>query len=184
MPRLSRATWIAEHDRYAQRRHDDFRRAALAVATAFAERPEVRAVSLFGSVARPLETFITSRRHWELLHDPKDVDLAVWIDRLDDLKGLQRARSAALNRLLETEQIGVAHHQVDVFLFEPGSDAYLGRLCGYGVCPKRKAGLLDARLWAPSLPQAAQGFRARSRRSGSRPRHPPISRGRRGDGPG
>lgn len=138
MPRLSRATWIAEHDRYAQRRHDDFRRAALAVATAFAERPEVRAVSLFGSVARPLETFITSRRHWELLHDPKDVDLAVWIDRLDDLKGLQRARSAALNRLLETEQIGVAHHQVDVFLFEPGSDAYLGRLCGYGVCPKGK----------------------------------------------
>jgi hypothetical protein len=34
--------------------------------------------------------------------------------------------------------VGVAHHQVDVFLFEPGSDRYLGRLCTYAVCPKGK----------------------------------------------
>jgi hypothetical protein len=27
---------------------------------------------------------------------------------------------------------------VDVFLFEPGSDRYLGRLCHFGVCPKHK----------------------------------------------
>ena len=32
----------------------------------------------------------------------------------------------------------VAHHQVDVFLFEPRTDLYTGRLCHFGVCPKNK----------------------------------------------
>jgi hypothetical protein len=32
----------------------------------------------------------------------------------------------------------VAGHQLDVFLFEPESDAYLGRLCSYAQCPKGK----------------------------------------------
>src|SRR5207247_2013948 len=43
-----------------------------------------------------------------------------------------------LNALLNEAGIGVAHHQVDVFLFEPGSDRYLGRLCHFGTCPKGK----------------------------------------------
>jgi hypothetical protein len=34
--------------------------------------------------------------------------------------------------------IGVAHHQVDTFLIEPGSNRYLGRLCWYNECPKGK----------------------------------------------
>ena len=34
--------------------------------------------------------------------------------------------------------MGVAHHQVDVFLFEPRTDRYLGRLCHFGACPKEK----------------------------------------------
>jgi hypothetical protein len=33
---------------------------------------------------------------------------------------------------------GVADHQVDVFLFEPGTDAYLGRLCTFNRCPKSR----------------------------------------------
>jgi predicted nucleotidyltransferase len=129
--------WIERQDGYARRRHAEFRRAAEAVAAAFAERREVRAIWLFGSVARAPRTTIT-RRDWEMLHHCKDVDLAVWVDRLDDLAGLNAARSQAVSRLFSETGIGVAHHQVDVFLFEPGSDRYLGRLCTFAVCPKGK----------------------------------------------
>jgi predicted nucleotidyltransferase len=129
--------WIDEQDGYAHRRHAEFRRAAEAVAAAFAERPEVRSVWLFGSVARSPRITVT-RRGWEMLHHCKDVDLAVWVDRLDDLAGLNAARTRAVSRLWSEAGVGVAHHQVDVFLFEPGSDRYLGRLCTFAVCPKGK----------------------------------------------
>ena len=33
---------------------------------------------------------------------------------------------------------GVASHQVDVFLFEPGGSHYHGRLCNFNRCPKGK----------------------------------------------
>jgi hypothetical protein len=35
-------------------------------------------------------------------------------------------------------EIGVAHHQVDVFLNDTSGDHYLGRLCGFNQCPKHK----------------------------------------------
>ena len=34
--------------------------------------------------------------------------------------------------------MSVANHQVDVFLFAPESDRYLGRLCSFSQCPKGK----------------------------------------------
>ena len=105
------------------------------MASAFARLPQVRAVALFGSVARPLEIRIT-RRGWEMLRHCKDVDLAVWIDPPHDLAALNQARSRAVGCLVKEANVGVAHHQVDVFLFEPGSDRYLGRLCTFGSCPK------------------------------------------------
>lgn len=137
MARRPLKEWIEEQDGYARRRHADFRKAAEAVAAALSGRTEVRAVWLFGSVARPLQTRLT-RRGWEMLHHCKDVDLAVWVDQLDDLAGLNRARGQAVSRLWRETGVGVAHHQVDVFLFESGSDRYLGRLCTFTVCPKGK----------------------------------------------
>jgi predicted nucleotidyltransferase len=137
MGRRPLSEWIAEQDRFARLKHEHFRRGAEVVAAAFARLPEVGAVYLFGSVARPLETWVT-RRGSEMLHDCKDVDLAVWVDHTDNLKGLQKARSQALAKLFAERSIGVAHHQVDVFLLEPGSDRYLGRLCSFGSCPKGK----------------------------------------------
>ena len=32
----------------------------------------------------------------------------------------------------------MAHHQVDVFIFEPGTNRYQGWLCIFGQCPKGK----------------------------------------------
>ncbi|HZZ88571.1 MAG TPA: VOC family protein, partial [Caulobacteraceae bacterium] len=73
-----------------------------------------------------------------LYHQARDIDLAVWVESVDDLAALGRARGAALRTLLAERGIGVAHHQLDVFLIEPRTNAYLGRLCDYAQCPKGK----------------------------------------------
>ncbi len=73
-----------------------------------------------------------------ILHECKDVDLAVWVSDTTCLKALQRARGQSLNYLYAEREIGVAHHQVDVFIIDPDTDRYIGNLCSYGVCPKGK----------------------------------------------
>jgi predicted nucleotidyltransferase len=134
---------IESEDQSMRRRQRQFRMAAEAVAKAMSLLPEVEKVALFGSVARPLEKEVPRFRRFrrariELFHECKDVDLAVWVSGVGRLKALQKARSRALNDLMAERNIGVAHHQVDVFFLEPGTDRYLGRLCRFGQCPKGK----------------------------------------------
>ncbi len=134
---------IAEEDEMMLRRHRRFRRAAECVAEALAEIGDVQKVVLFGSVAVPLRKEVPRFRRFRrarvaIWHECKDVDLAVWVSSLDRLKEIQLARGRALNRLFAITEIGVAHHQIDIFLMEPGTDRYLGRLCIFGVCPKGK----------------------------------------------
>jgi hypothetical protein len=124
-------------------RQATFRRAADAIAADLARIREVRAVALFGSLARPLvrevPRFQPFKRHGiEILHECGDADLALAIDRLDNLAALNRARSRAVVDLFKQTGIGVAHHQVDVFLFGEGWNDYLGRLCSFAQCPKGK----------------------------------------------
>jgi hypothetical protein len=134
---------IVEEDRLLLRRQEEFRAAADYVATAFARLPAVERVVLFGSVAQPpcreVPRFTRFRRKGiALWHECKDVDLAVWVSDVSDLRALQKARSRALNDLTDETGKGVAHHQVDAFLLEPRSERYLGRLCHFGTCPKGK----------------------------------------------
>lgn len=134
---------IAEQNEAMLDRQRQFRFAAEYVTAAFANIPSVEKVLLIGSVALPLKKevprFKQFRRHKiPVWHECKDVDIAVWISNLDDLKKLQQARSQALKKLLNEKEIGVAHHQVDVFVIESGTDRYLGRLCNFGQCPKGK----------------------------------------------
>jgi len=68
-------------------------------------------------------------------HEPKDVDIAVWLDAATGLARLRVRRSRAVNQLWEEKEIGVAHHQVDVFLLD-AAGTYLGRLCCFNECPK------------------------------------------------
>lgn len=98
---------------------------------------------LVGSVAVPLRKEVPRFRKFRrarqpVFHECRDVDLAVWLDDLSILRALQLARGRALNRLFKQTEVGVAHHQVDVFLLEPGTDRYLGRLCNYAECPKSR----------------------------------------------
>jgi len=143
MPSRPTRREIEEADRYQLRRQAEFRQAADAVAGALAAFAEVRAIALFGSAARPLWREVPRfqpfhRAGVEVLHECKDVDLAVWLDSLERLHALGRARNKAVHQMFAETGVGVAHHQVDVFLFEPGADRYLGRLCGYAECPKGK----------------------------------------------
>jgi hypothetical protein len=134
--------WTLEDEqRSRRRRQEGFRAAADYVAVAYATLAAVERVVLFGSVARPLESERWKSRRSAggiVPHEYKDVDLAVWVSDVSDLKALQKARSRALGDLLVDTDYGVAHHQVDVFLFEPGTNRYRGRLCCFGECPKGK----------------------------------------------
>jgi len=134
---------IEKENQYMLKRQEDFRKAAEYVFSAFALVPEVEKVALLGSVASPLWKEVPRFRPYrkagiEIWHECKDVDMAVWVSDLNRLRSLQLARSTALNDLLRDKNIGVAHHQVDVFLMEPMTDRYLGRLCTFNECPKGK----------------------------------------------
>ena len=138
---------VEEENQQLLRRWNNFRKAAEYVAAAFSEVPGVEKVALFGSAALPL--FKERSRYPDLRwsgavfwHECKDVDLAVWVSDLGCLKAMQRARGKAVGRLVKDLDIGVAHHQVDVFVIEPGTDRYLGRLCTYYDCPKGKPACL------------------------------------------
>jgi hypothetical protein len=121
-----------------------FRMAADVVTEAWMAFSEVRAIAVIGSVAKPLEKEVPRFREFrrqgiELWHECHDLDLALWLDSQHRLGDLRRARDRALRAAYEAGAgPGVVGHQVDVFLLEPGSDRYLGRLCDFNQCPKGK----------------------------------------------
>jgi hypothetical protein len=144
-------------------RQATFRRAADMIAADLTKVPEVRTIALFGSLARPLARevprFQPFRRHRiEILHECGDIDLAIAIDRPDHLAALNRARSRAVINLFKETGIGVAHHQVDVFLFGEVWNNYLGRLCTYGECPKGKAECLTPGCGREPFLKQHEGF--------------------------
>ena len=154
---------ITEENEFMLRRQREFRLAAEYVAAAFAQFEPVQKIVLFGSAALRLEKEIPRFRKFRragqpIFHECKDVDLAVWLTDLTILKSLQRARSQALNDLFAEHEIGVAHHQVDVFLMTPESDAYLGRLCNFGECPKGKRECLVQNCGAVKFLRQIEGF--------------------------
>jgi predicted nucleotidyltransferase len=129
---------LNEDDRYTLKRYAHFRAAAEYVAAAFAGLPTVGRVALFGSVAlSPRVESTRARGRQGHIHEPKDVDLAVWLDDATELQRLRLLRSRAVNQLWEEKEVGVAHHQVDVFLLN-AAGKYLGRLCCFNQCPKHK----------------------------------------------
>jgi len=140
------AAWeeeIEERDRLLLQRQEGFRAGADYVAFAFARLSCVERVALIGSVAQPLHREVPRFRKLRragvaLWHECKDLDLAVWVRDPSQLDSLRKALGLAVNLLFAETEIGVAHHQVDVFLLEPGTDRYLGRLCHFGTCPKGK----------------------------------------------
>jgi hypothetical protein len=126
------------------RQQREFRVAADVVTDAWTGFPEVQAIALIGSVAKTLwkeiPRFSNFRRAGiEVWHECRDLDLALWIDSQGRLGALRRAAALALRAAFE-RGVGtsVVSQQLDIFLIEPGSDRYLGRLCQFNACPKEK----------------------------------------------
>jgi len=140
---------IYEQNGLLLRRQRLFRWAAQSVAVAVSEMPAVRKVAAFGAVARPLKMevprFSQFRRHRiEVFHECTDLDLAIWMNDFSDLKSVKKALGRGLGLVQDTPYGGVAHHQVDVHLFDASSGDYRGRLCNFGQCPK--AGKRECRV--------------------------------------
>jgi hypothetical protein len=154
---------IAEEDQRMLARQAALRRAADAIATDLAKITAVRAIALFGSLARPLVREVPRfqpfrRLRIEIVHECGDIDLAIAVDRLDNLASLNRARGRAVNDMFERAGIGVAHHQVDIFLFDEGWNDYLGRLCTFGECPKGKVECLTPGCGRERFLKQHEGF--------------------------
>jgi hypothetical protein len=135
---------IEEQNCYLVRQQHDFRRAADIVTDALMRFEEIEAVAVIGSVAKALwkevPRFYEFRRAGiEVWHECKDLDLAVWISSLHRLGEIRRARDLALRKAYEAGTgPSTANHQVEIFLIEPETDRYLGRLCNFNACPKDK----------------------------------------------
>ena len=82
----------------------------------------------------------------------------MWLDDLTILNSLRRARAKALAALLEQHDVGVAHHQVEVFLFSAESNAHLGRLCTFNECPKGRRECLVLNCGAKPFLRQLEGF--------------------------
>jgi len=135
---------IETQNRYLLERQRQFRMAADVAAQAWMTFPEVQAVAVIGSVAKALWKEIPRfaafrRQRIEVWHECGDLDLALWIDSQHRLGELRRAVGHALRDAFEAGSgISVVGNQLDVFLFEPRTDRYLGRLCSFNQCPKGK----------------------------------------------
>lgn len=156
---------IDEQNTFMLRRQCLFRWAAQSVAVAMSKLPEVQKVAAFGAVAQPLEMevprFRQFRRHRiQVLHECADLDLAVWMTDLSGLKQLKNAMSRGLSFVQDTPYGGVAHHQVDVHIFDAESGTYRGRLCFFGQCPKPgKRECLVPRCGAQPFLRQFEGYR-------------------------
>ena len=135
---------IEDQNRDLIERQRQFRLAADIVAEAWTAFPEVLAITVIGSVAKPLWKEVPRFREFrqagiEVWHECSDLDLALWIESQHRLGALRRAGDLALQSAFQSGAgISVVGNQLDVFLFEPGTDRYLGRLCRFSQCPKGK----------------------------------------------
>nr|WP_153495732.1 hypothetical protein [Sinorhizobium meliloti] len=146
----------------------DYRLAADIVARAWAEFPEVQAIAVIGSVAKPLWKEVPRFREFrrsgiEVWHECGDLDIALWLDTQERLAELRKACARSLRQAFESGAgMSVPDNRVDTFLFEPGSDRYLGRLCRYNECPKGKRDCFTPGCGAVPFNQIIPGFAPRA----------------------
>ena len=126
--------------------------------------PEVHAVAVIGSVAKALWKEVPRfsdfrRERIEVWHECRDLDLALWIESQQRLREIHRAANRALSKAFASgADTSVVPHQLDIFMFDPASDAYLGRLCSFNQCPKGKRDCLVPGCGAIAFNKVIDGF--------------------------
>lgn len=147
------------------RRQQEFRMAADTVTDALMGFEEIEAVAVIGSVARPLWKEVPRFREFrragiEVWHECGDLDLAVWLSTQDRLSQLRLARNRALQEAYHAGTgVSFVGHQVEIFLIEPVTDRYLGRLCSFSACPKGKPQCAVPGCGAIPFNKKVEGFR-------------------------
>ncbi len=155
---------IADQDALMVERQRVFRLLADRMAIALAGVDFVEKVALIGSVAgalwREVPRFQPFRRLGiEIAHECKDLDLAVWVSRVDRLAALKRVRASVSRGLFADLDVGVPEHQIELFLIETGDpDRYLGRVCCYRSCPRGHRDCLAEGCGASPFLQQMDGF--------------------------
>jgi hypothetical protein len=149
MPRTPTKAMIAKDEHHLLERQRVFRCVGDRLTAALAECGDVEAIALIGSVAHPLRREVPRFAPYKQLrlpiaHECKDVDLAVWVSRVDGLDKLRRARGRVIKDVVAERGFGPAVHEVEVFLLEPEKNRYLGRLCYFRECPAAKRDCLAA----------------------------------------
>jgi len=135
---------IEEQNRYMLARQRQFRMAADVVVEAWMIFAEVQAVAVIGSVAKALWKEVPRFREFrreriEVWHECSDLDLALWLDSQERLGALRRAAAVGLQAAYKAGTgVSTPSTELDVFMIEPGSNRYLGRLCSFSECPKGK----------------------------------------------
>ncbi len=155
---------IEEENWAMRKRWRDFRTAANWVRNTLSRLPAVQKVALIGSVALPLQKEVPRFRKFRrnrvaIWHECKDVDLAVWLDDLSDLNGFRKTVGKSLRELGRTMEVHVANHQMELFILEPDTDRYLGKLCDFNECPKGKRDCLAPDCGTPPFLKQYEDFK-------------------------
>ncbi|MBE0535471.1 MAG: hypothetical protein IH624_07350 [Phycisphaerae bacterium] len=157
---------IADQNEYLLKCQRDFRIAAEYVARAMSNLDEVQRIVLFGSVAKPLEKEIPrfyefQREGIAIWHECKDVDIAVWVRTLDNLRALRKAKVLGLKTAAQEKNVTTATHQVDVFMMDAATNRHIGRLCDYKKCPRsdKKLACMTPGCGQPAYLKQIPGFR-------------------------
>jgi hypothetical protein len=155
---------IKEQNEYLLIQQRRFRVAADVVTDAWMAFPEVHAVAVICSVAKALWKEVPRfsdfrRERIEVWHECRDLDLAIWIESQQNLHEIHRAANRALSKAFESgADTSVVPHQLDIFMFDPASDAYLGRLCSFNQYPKGKRDCLVPGCGAIAFNKVIDGF--------------------------
>jgi len=126
----------SEYDKAALRRYQGFLYAAVKLAEKLSKFSEVERIALFGSLAKPpfRERYRYKKRIWAF-HEPKDVDLAIWLSSLDNLGSMRRTLAMLIPSVIKKAP-GICEGAMELFVFSSTSSKYLGRVCHYKQCPR------------------------------------------------
>jgi hypothetical protein len=155
---------IAEQDAFMVERQRVFRVVADRMAIALSEVDFVEKVALIGSAAGALRQEVPRfqpfrRLGIEIAHECKDLDLAVWVSRVDRLEALKRVRARVSHGIFPDLNVGVPEHQIELFLIETGdAGRYLGRTCYYKSCPRGHRDCLAEGCGAKPFLKQMEGF--------------------------